>query len=713
MPLRMSGLMSGMDTEAIVKELMSAQTLKKTKVTKAKTKLEWKQTAWSDLNTKLMKLYNDFVSKMQLESTYKTKKTSVSDTSKANVTANSNAANGSYTLEVSHIATAQYLTGGVIDAESEDTKLTALDAGLLNKEIEITNGDKNVKFAVTADSTLADFTSALKEAGLNANFDKGQKRLTISSKESGLKNTFTLKTSGLTDAEVQARNDLKAAVGYDKMSAANKKAVNQAIETLRTSGVDTDEYNTALDSLAKAAYESKKSQTDASATTYVKAKLYSEKYADMEKEAEEGLKANYYNEDGTLKDGKTEDDYKKAVAKKADTDTTAYVNKEITSSASKLQISEAAFTGKTEADINALGDKAVAAYYKDGVNAFDKMEGVDQDSVKADITAAVSAYASISPDDRNQAAAGSVLNSLGIADISKAADGTVTVEGATPKGMALIKGSDSEIILNGATLTSSSSTVSVNGLSIELTGVTKPNEPITFSVSNDVDGVYDSIKSFLKEYNSVMKEMNTLYNAESAKGYEPLSSDEKEAMSDDEVKLWEDKVKGALLRNDSTLNGIIQGMRSAMMTTVEHEGKRYSLSSFGIMTATDWTEGGQLHIYGDKDDSVYSGQKDKLKTALEEDPDAVIATLTGVFGNLKETMSQKMAGTKYSSALTFYNDIKMKDDLRSYEKEIKEWEDKLATMEENYYKKFTAMETAMAKLQSQQNSLGSILGTNG
>ena len=702
MPLRMSGLMSGMDTESIVKELMSAQTLKKTKVTKAKTKLEWKQTKWSDLNTKLMKLYNDFVSKMQLESTYKTKKTSVSDTSKANVTANINAANGSYTLEVSHIATAQYLTGGVIGAESKNTKLTALDAGLLNKEIEITNGDKNVKFAVTSDSTIADFTSALKEAGLNS-----------SSKESGFANAFTIKTSGLTDAEVQARNDLKAAVGYDKMSAANKKIVNQAIETLRTSGVDTDAYNTALDSLSKAAYDSKKSQTNASATTYVKAKLYSEKYADMEKEAEEGLKANYYNEDGTLKDGKTEDDYKKAVAKKADTDTTAYVNKEITSSASKLQISEAAFTGKTEADINALGDKAVAAYYKDGVNAFDKMEGVDQDSVRADITAAVSAYAGISPDDRNQAAAGSVLNSLGIADISKAADGTVSVEGTAPSGMALIKGSDSEIVLNGATLTSSSSTVSVNGLSIELTGVTKPNEPITFSVSNDVDGVYDSIKSFLKEYNSVMKEMNTLYNAESAKGYEPLSSEEKEAMSDDEVKLWEDKVKGSLLRNDSTLNGIIQGMRSAMMTTVEHEGKKYSLSSFGIMTSTDWTEGGQLHIYGDADDSIYSGQNDRLKKALEEDPDAVIATLTGVFGNLKETMSQKMAGTKYSSALTFYNDIKMKDDLKSYEKEIKEWEDKLADMEENYYKKFTAMETAMAKLQSQQNSLASILGTNG
>lgn len=711
MPLRMSGLMSGMDTEAIVKELMSVQSLKKSKVTKAKTKLEWKQTTWADLNTKLMKLYNDFVSKMQLESTYMTKKTSISDSSKASVTANSKAANGSYTMEITHIATAQYLTGAKIGAESEDAKLVDINSELLNKEIEITNGDKTVKFAVTADSTLKDFTNALKDAGLNANYDATQKRLIISSKESGFDNAFTIKTSGLTDSEVQARSDLKDAIGYSSMSSANKKLVNAAMETLQTSAVG-DEYNSALDTLAKASYETKKSTSNTAATNYVRAKLYSEKYAEKEQEAADSLKEKYYNEDGTLKTGKTEDDYKKEVAEKADTETTAYVNKEITGSDAKLQIDEAVFTGKTEDDINALGDKAVAAYYKDGAVAFDPMEGVDEESVKKDISDAVSAYASIPPTDRNQAASGDVLNSLGIADISKAADGMISVDGTAPADMALIKGSDSEIILNGAKLTSSTSTVSVNGLSIELTGLTKKDEPITFSVSNDVDGVYDSIKSFLKEYNEVMKEMNTLYNAESAKGYEPLSSEEKEAMSDDEVKRWEDKIKGSLLRNDSTLNGIIQSMRSAMTTSVEYDGKKYSLSSFGIMTSTDWTEGGLLHIYGDKDDSVYSGQADKLKKALTEDPDAVIATLTGVFSNLKNTMSQKMAGNKLSSALTFYNDIKMKEDMRSYEKEIKEWEDKLATMEEAYYKKFTAMESALAKLQSQQSSLAGILGNN-
>ena len=124
MPIRISGLTSGLDTDAIVKELMSAQSMKKTKVVKAKTKLEWKQTKWADLNTKLTNLYNNFVSKMQLSSAYKTKKANVSDDSKAKVTAGLNAVNGNYTMEVKNVATTQYLTGAVIGAASGNTKLS-------------------------------------------------------------------------------------------------------------------------------------------------------------------------------------------------------------------------------------------------------------------------------------------------------------------------------------------------------------------------------------------------------------------------------------------------------------------------------------------------------------------------------------------------------------------------------------------------------------
>lgn len=716
MGIRMSGLSSGMDTEAIVKELMSAQSLKKNKVVKAKTKLEWTQTKWADLNTKLTGLYNNFVTKMQLSTAYKTKKTTISDTSKASVSAKTNAVNGSYTMEVKNIATAQYLTGAKIDASATD-KLVDLDSSLLNKEISITTGGTTTKFAVTADTTLKDFTSALQNAGLNASFDDAQKRIFISSKDSGVANTFSISTSGLSNAEVTARTALCEAAGYSNMSNTNKASFDEAMQALQTSGVGTDDYNKALDTIAKLSYDTKKASADTAAETYVKAKLYSEKYSEYEEKARESLKNTYLDDDGNLKTGKTQEDYDKAVAKQADTDTVSYISSQLKEDDVKLQIEEAAFSGKTEADMADFSEKAVSKYYSSGVKAFTGMDGVDEDSEKTRMAAYTEKYASVA--DRNEALSSSALTSLGLADISVDADGKVTVNGGAndstntsiPTGMALIEGSDSKIILNGAELTSSSSVVSANGLEISLTGVTKENESVTFSVATDTDAVYDSVKSFLKEYNSVMKEMNTLYNADSAKGYEPLTSQEKEAMSDDEVKEWETKIKNSLLRSDSTLGGIINAMRSAMQTTVEYDGGTYALSSLGIMTSTDYTEGGLLHIYGDPDDSVYSAKDDKLKKALEENPDVVIATLTGVFGNLRQTMSDKMAGSKYSSSMTFYNDIKMKSDIKDYESDIKDWEDKLADMEDAYYSKFTAMETALAKLQSQQSSMSSLFSS--
>ena len=753
MGIRMSGLSSGLDTEAIVGALMSAQSLKKTKLTQAKTKLEWTQTKWKELNTKLYKLYSEQVSKLQLQSSYMTKKATASDETKAKITASAKAVNGSYTMEINNIATAQYLTGSKINADKGTTKLVDLDSTLLNKEVEVKVGDKTTKFTVTEDMTIDDFTTELKNAGLNANFDTAQKRLFISSKDSGLANAFSITTSGVSDAEVTARKNLRDAVDYDNMTAANKKIVDDAMKKLETSGVDTTEYQEALDAITGAALSTRTAKTEAAASTYVKAKLYSENYAVYEEKAKESLKSNYFTEDGEVKDelktkyaeefniytqeekeklgveNMTEEEYvnwranqlyDQEVAKQADTDTTSFVNKQISSDEeTKLAVKEAAYAGKTEDEIRALDSRALTKYYGSGndadplaISAIEGTSTFGSDSIKNDISGVVSDYASVT--DRTYALSGSALAGIGLADIKVDDDGNVTVngnaDGNLPEDMGLVKASDSEILLNGAKMTSSSSTVSVNGLSIELTGLTKTGEPITFSVASDTDAVYNTIKNFFTEYNSLMKEMNELYNADSAKGYEPLTSEQKKDMSDDDIKLWEDKIKASLLRSDTTLGSVRSAMRNAMMSQVTYDGKTYSLASFGISTSSDYTEGGLYHIYGDTEDAVYADKDDKLRKALEEDPDAVVNVLSDIFGKLRSTMSDKMAGSKVSSALTFYSDIKMKDDIKDYEKRIKEWETKLADMEDAYYSKFTKMETALAKLQSQSNSLSGLFG---
>lgn len=753
MAIRMSGLSSGLDTEAIVGALMSAQSLKKTKLTQEKTKLEWKQTKWKELNTKLYKLYTEQVSKMQLQSSYMTKKASCSDETKAKITATTKAANGSYTLEIQNIATSQFLTGSKISTNKGSTKMVDLDSSLLNKEIKVKVGDKESKFTITEDTTIDGFTSQLQKAGLNANFDTNQQRIFISSKDSGLANAFSITASGVSNSEVSARKNLKDAVDYANMSSANKTIVDEAMAALEASGVDTDAYKKALDDIAGAVLSDRTEKAEAGAAKYVKAKLYSDNYATYETKAQEGLKSTYFTDDGEVKDelktkyaeefnlytqeekeklgveNMTEEEYvnwrakkvyDEAVAKQADSDTTSFVNTQISSDENtKLAIKEAAYAGKTEDEIRALDSKALLKYYGTGndtdpltISAIEGTSTFTKDSIKTDISGVVRDYASVT--DRTYDLNGSALACIGLADLVVDSDGKVTVngnaDGTLPKGMALVEASDSKILLNGAEMTSSSSTVSANGLNIELTGLTKTSGPITFSVSSDTDAVYKSIKNFLTEYNSLIKEMNELYTADSAKGYEPLTSEQKKDMSEDDIKLWEDKIKASLLRSDSSLGTVRNAMKNAMMSQVTYNGKTYSLSSFGISTSTDYTEGGQYHIYGDSEDSVYADKTDKLKKALEEDPDTVVNVLSNIFGNLRKTMSDKMAASKVSSTQTFYSDIKMKDDIKDYEKQIKEWETKLADMEDAYYRKFTAMETALAKLQSQQSSLSGLLG---
>lgn len=83
MAIRMSGMISGLDTESIVKSLMETQQAKKTKIESKKQKLEWKQEIWSGLNTKMYSFYKDYAGKLRFQSNYQTKKATSSDSTKS------------------------------------------------------------------------------------------------------------------------------------------------------------------------------------------------------------------------------------------------------------------------------------------------------------------------------------------------------------------------------------------------------------------------------------------------------------------------------------------------------------------------------------------------------------------------------------------------------------------------------------------------------
>ncbi len=512
MAIRISGLNSGLDTDSIVQELVSAYRTKQDKYKKAQTKLSWKQDAWKEMNTKIYNFYSKTLSNMRRVGNFTSKKkTTVSDSTKATVSASSGVINGTQTLKVEQLAKAGYLTGKQLSRSNgekiaNDTALSELGVKSGTLTFEVAGEQKTVE--IKSDMTVKDLNAALKEQGIQASFDTTQQRFFLNSGASGVKNDFHL------------------VIGKDDKA---------ALDLANSLGLATKEN-------------------------------YEEVYG--------------------------------------------------------------------------------------------------KDSVTADMRFA----------DR-------------------------------------VEATNAKIILNGAEFEGESNNFSINGLNI--TALSTSDE-MTITTATDVDGIYDMVKGFLKEYNELMNAMEASYNAPTSKGYEPLTDDEKDSMSDKEVEKWENKIKDSILRRDDTLRTVMSGMSSHMSKVFEVNGNKYSLASFGIKTAGYFNaaenESYAYHIDGDGDDAFSSANDDKLRKMIEEDPDAVAGFFTQLATSVYDNLHEKMATTKLSSSYKVYNDKQMKTEYDEYTKTIKKWEDKLKDMEDYYYKKFSAMETALAKLQSQANSLSSLFG---
>lgn len=497
MAMRLSGLMSGMDTDSVIQDLVAARRTKVDDAVKAQKKLEWKQEAWKTLNGKLKSLQSKYISNMRFSSAYTKKTTKVSNSSAANVITGENAVNGVQELEIDRLAKTAYLTGAEISGKNGDklnalSKLSDISDGFTGGEITFTQNGQTKSMEVSADTTISNVLTQLKKWGVNANFDANNQRFFVSAKESGEASDFAL--------------------------------------------------------------------------------------------------------------------------------------------------------GGSEEALSALGLSLTAT-----------------------------------------------------------------------KPATKIDGQDARIFLNDAEFTSNTNAFEINGLTITALNETKDGEKVTLTTENDTDGIYDMIKNFLKEYNTIINEMDKLYNADAAKGFEPLTDEEKDLMSETEVEEWEKKVKDSLLRRDSNLSTVSSGLKEVMMSGFEVNGKTMFLTNFGINTLSYFTsadnEKNAYHIDGDPNDESTSGNADKLKSMIASDPDAVVS----FFSQLSQSLYGKMdemtkSVTGYRSYGNFYDDKKMQSDYDSYTNEIKELEDKLADYEDKWYKKFSAMETAMAKMQSNVSAVTSMLG---
>lgn len=740
MPIRLSGMVSGMDTETLVSALVSGYKLKKDNLVKAQTKLSWKQEKWKTMNTSIYSFYSGKLSAGRLSNAYSLKKSTVSNSTVATVTASSSAVAGTQKLKVKKLASSGYLTGGTVkDGKANITgssKLSDITGSTSQGSVTLSVDGKSTNIELTEDMTVNQFVVKLKDAGVQASFDENNQRFFISSKTSGAKGDFSLTANDTAGNDSLKKLGLyvspnKASKEYEECDRLSKltdgsAAYNNELESMYTK-VTADEVSKKYADQYNAA--KKVVDTLKSSDTWGTAKSIDDVTASRDQlKADIAANADYnkYKKAKTNSDGSTVKDEQGNIIYEYDTEAMKKDNEELYNKYNKD-------TKKLESYNSLISDytknqEIMDNLVKDGYVTLNKdtNEAV-ADASNTKVVEEVNntntdskAKAKTLLDNKISAAKAYVAEADAAASTSAttgAASGTTAAGSSTAgtTGAVRIVGVDAEIELNGAKFTNNTSTFSINGLTIQATAETKGDESVTITTDTDVDAIYKSIKDMFTEYNKLIKSMDEAYNADSSKGYEPLTDEEKDAMSDKEVEKWETKIKDSLLRKDDTLNSVANTLKNDMASSFIINGKSYALSSFGISTlgyfASGENEKGVYHIDGDKDDTTTSGNEDKLRAAIASDPETVVSFFSQLCTKVYTDLGNKMASSSVSSAYTIYNDKQMNTQYSEYNTKISDAESKVSTWEDYYYSKFSAMESALAKLNSQSSSMSGLFGS--
>ncbi|MCA1174209.1 flagellar hook-associated protein 2 [Bacillus subtilis] len=273
------------------------------------------------------------------------------------------------------------------------------------------------------------------------------------------------------------------------------------------------------------------------------------------------------------------------------------------------------------------------------------------------------------------------------------------------------EGTNAKVTINGFEMEKLTNNFTVNGVTYSIKNTTAATGPVTTSVSTDVDGIYNQIKEFVDKYNEMVDSLNEKLKEEKYRDYTPLTSEQKEAMSDKEVELWEEKAKSGLLKNDTSISTGTNQMRTDFYSQVSADGKTYQLTEFGITTSGAYQMRGHLEI-----------NEDKLKAKIQEDPQSVAALFTsgsnssaysdkGIMKRIGDTLKStvKSIEAKAGNSTMGTNDYSIGKNLNTISTDITKMQDRLTTIENRYYTKFSAMDSAIQKMNEQSSYLSQLL----
>lgn len=749
--LRISGMASGIDTDAVVKSMVSNYQAKIDKANQAKQTLQWKQDAYRDIikGIKNLQDYFDPLSSKYILAgdSLNINKAASDDTSIVSATAGSNAKAGNYKVGVIQLAGQAKIQGDSMDS-MVSVNPSNWTGGKLTFDI---NGSK-----VTLDGTLtknttsdlvSEINSKIATSSLNGKVtasyvnNNGNDYIKFTQSSSSASNSESIKLLD-SDNSITDIKDIKINSGVSSTS----KLTDSGLGFSTTGG--------------NISFKLSNGTANYSVSLAVDANTTMQNLIDAVNSATNGSIAMNID-DTTGKISFQSKNYGSATnISVVDTSTG-------TNDMSKLGISMTTYTGAITN--GTASSKLVDLGFSQGsmnftLNGKNVSMSVDNTTTMQNLIDAVNNSGSgvtMGIDGTGKISLDSSSN-IKITDTSTSNNiiSTLGLKGANAVG------TDAKVSITmpgestGTVTTQSSNQFTVNGVSYNLLGVNETGKTSNVTVTANTDTVVTNIKNFITDYNTIISAINTKLTEKKDSGYPPLTDAQKESMSETQINAWESKAKVGILRNDDHLSDLMAQLRGIFSSPVYSSYNSSSPSSsvqisssfgiygsgaVGIDTSTDYTDGGKLVL---RDET-------KLKSAIENNLEDFKKLFTGsssitsldpnqsytgsekymedgIFTRMSNILRDYVAapgvgkdGTytlsgsmnifvnkQYDYSITGYSSQNtLPDQVYNQTLSISKYTTQLKDAQTRYYAKFTALETAMNTLNAQQSQLSSMLGT--
>lgn len=692
MPIRITGMGSGLDIDKLVSDMMKAERIPFDKLKQKKTRTGWTSDLYREINTKLTGLRNT-LSKIRLQGDWKDFKAISSNDSAVSATTQAGAAIGNHKIIVNKLASGASVnssvnlsTGSIV---SGDISGLAINKGE-NDQIQVSYDGTTKVITLDPGTYSASQMQTQLQDKIKEQFGPNNKikvdlngtKLNITADENGYAHKVSFNS-------VRFQNNGLTSLGFVERQANSTGSIDGKELTDLTIGTNNNKLKFNLDGTEKIITLDAGTYTPDQLRGALQAKL-NEQFA-PNNPIQVDLDANKLKiTAGTH-----------AVYLSSVLDTNQGLNALGIAEQQSNNFNPKAplgrlFSGLTEGSFTVNGQEIK----------------YNSDSTLNDIISKVNNSAAgvkMTYDDLNDKIIFTTKNtgSSSKLELQEAAGGLLSKLGI-PTGT--LWGQDAEVNIDGNVVYSGSNTVTTNGVTYTLKQTT--TEPVSIQVAGASDGMIQQIKDFIEQYNSTVELLNQRSKEKKFRNFSPLTEEQKKDMKEADIKKWEEKAKSGLLHSDQIVNSTLRELRSYVTGSVTSiAGDMNALYKIGINTmpynANSPNDSGKLVI-----------DEEQLKKSITEDAGGVVAIFSNqpdgiankMFAQVNKSINQliEKAGGVGSPDDSVSNTLGLQ--MRNLNKKIESFDTKLKRKEDHYYQLFAKMDSAVGKNNSQLNWLMQNMG---